>query len=156
MFEDKVAHNLWKEGWVFYLSLCQIWADDNASTGAFTMGNYYWWNSRNNSIGLHLLITCRIFINILICWLFSVNIVVLKTLTVLIILLCEFIVRLKCVDGTCANENLWRNTSLVCLQSEKKNVLLELVLDNYHSDNKNHIWFYRLHITEVITTKVKK
>jgi hypothetical protein len=75
MFEDKVAHNLWKEGWVFYLSLCQIWADDNASTGAFTMGNYYWWNSRNNSIGLHLLITCRIFINILICWLFSVNIV---------------------------------------------------------------------------------
>jgi hypothetical protein len=54
MFEDKVAHNLWKEGWVFYLSLCQIWADDNASTGAFTMGNYYWWNSRNNSFGLHL------------------------------------------------------------------------------------------------------
>jgi hypothetical protein len=156
MFEDKVAHNLWKEGWVFYLSLCQIWADDNASTGAFTMGNYYWWNSRNNSIGLHLLITCRIFINILICWLFSVNIVVLKTLAVLIILLCEFIVWLKCVDRTCANENLWRNTSLVCLQSEKKNVLLELVLDNYHLDNKNHIWFYRLHITEVINTTVKK
>lgn len=39
---------------------------------------------------------------------------------------------------------------------QKKDVILELVSDNYHSDNKNHIWFYRLDITKVINTKVKK
>jgi hypothetical protein len=74
MFEGKVTHNLWDAGWLFFLSLCQIPADYNASTCAFTMGNYYWWNSRDNNIGLHLLITLRIFIHIWICWLFSVNI----------------------------------------------------------------------------------
>jgi len=32
--------------WLFYLSSCQIRADDNSSTRAFTAVMSYWWNSR--------------------------------------------------------------------------------------------------------------
>ena len=36
--EGKVTHNLCSAGWLFNLSTCQILADYNASTHAFSMG----------------------------------------------------------------------------------------------------------------------
>jgi len=49
-FAGKVTHNFCVAGWLFYLSHCQIWADDNLSTYAFTSGKSYWWNRRSNNI----------------------------------------------------------------------------------------------------------
>jgi hypothetical protein len=49
-FAGKVTSNLCGAGWLFYLSTCQIRADDSSSTCVFTTGKSYLWNIRNNNI----------------------------------------------------------------------------------------------------------
>lgn len=66
-FDEKGSH-LYNADLLFYFAHCQIGADNNSSKRVFMTGKSYLWNCRNNNV-----------------------------VSVLIILLCDFITWLKCM-----------------------------------------------------------
>ena len=77
--------NICDVGWLFYLSHCQIRADDNSSTCALRQENLVDGTVVAIMLCLYVLITHCIFINFWMCWWFSLNVDVSRTLNNFII-----------------------------------------------------------------------